>query len=271
MRSQPGGSCGRTTRPGSDVPGAGRPVCAAEPSTVGGSPPPASPATISASRSARDCPREASAPSSAASVDSGAWGDASAASEARFGSRSDCATGNERSERVLRSTSSSRSASRNSNSARPTPGARPPPPASVPADPEPEGALVSRSAGSWRDSVAARCVSRSVSSRRPSSNDRPSRSFTARSCAGAPAADSSSPGPASDDENSNPATSTAIRTIPAFVTKPPGSAPFGSFTHCFQPLIGSPPGARTASRPAGRRSGATRRPARGGRRTARPR
>ena len=140
-----------------------------------------------------------------------------------------------------------------------------------PAASAPEAAPADRSGGSSRSSAATRCVSRAVSSRMRPLIARPSRSFTARGSVGARAAAASSPEPASDDENSSPATSTAIRAIPTFVTMPPGSAPLGSFTHCFQLLTRGRPSARTASPRAGRRSGANRRPSHDARCRGRPR
>ena len=51
---------------------------------------------------------------------------------------------------------------------------------------------------------------------------------------------SASWGPVIAHEKRSPPTSTAINTTPAFVTMPPGSAPSGRRTHCFQRLIGAP-------------------------------
>ena len=102
-------------------------------------------------------------------------------------------------------------------------------------------------------------------------SDRPIPSSTARAWVGAPGAAASSPEPVIASEKRSAPTRTAVRTTPAFMTMPPGSAPSGGLTSFFQRLIGTPHGARTAKTPARHRSGAIRRPARGGRCTARPR
>ena len=132
----------------------------------GGSPPLASPASISFSNAASDRSRDVSVPSRASSKNSGSpespLGNA-VPFRASPGPRYECATGCERSERVRRSISSSRSASRSSASASPVKTALDASD-SASASAASSAAAACRRANSARASAAAACwVCRSVS------------------------------------------------------------------------------------------------------------
>ena len=97
-------------------------------------------------------------------------------------------------------------------------------------------AAACRRSSSARARAAASRVCRSASCRMRFWSDRPIPSSTA--CASGRATRvSASWGPVIAHEKRSPPTSTAINTTPAFVTMPPGSAPSGGRTHCFQRLI----------------------------------
>ena len=102
-------------------------------------------------------------------------------------------------------------------------------------------AAACRRSSSARARAAPSRVCRSASCRMRAWSDLPIPSSTARASGKNPRAVASSWGPVIAHEKSSPPTSTAINTTPAFVTMPPGSAPSGGRTHCFQRLIGGRP------------------------------
>ena len=242
IRSQPGGSAGRTLRPGSAVPGVrGELGGAAAPGLGAGA----------------VAPRAASSRSSASSSSSSAPTDCSERGERRldrvledryirvgraFGAR---AIGLGRLRSCIRVPVRLRHGQGRgaSGSSAPAPPGEAPPEAPTPPR---------RCLGSWLQCSASPTRSGAGPSLRQPGlplgswrmrfrSERPIPSSTACASGSAPGAVVASSGPVTAHENRSPPTSTAINTTPAFVTMPPGRAPSGGETHCFQRLTGGRP------------------------------